>query len=252
MPRLNGSRSTRAPAPRAARVVPSAEPSTTTMSRPGSNAHSSAITLPIVCSSFSAGTIATRRSSRRRGSGDGGAAVASGSDTVLRVPSQDDAHGPPPGRDERVREARRVRELEHLWVEHGRQMPSEVAVGDPAQRLGRTPPLAEPARVRGEPPPAGDLLAQPALPPREEGDAELGGEEHRREQQQKPSRVCRQHEDEPIPLEVVLLAPAAALEDVFVQDVGVGRDNHAQAVQAHAPAELEILLVEEELLREAA
>src|SRR5579884_776074 len=63
MPRLNGSRRTRAPAASAASAVRSTEPSeTTTTSMPGSNACSSATTRPIARSSLYAGTIAMRRS----------------------------------------------------------------------------------------------------------------------------------------------------------------------------------------------
>src|SRR5579884_359803 len=64
MPRLNGSRRTRAPRAAATSPVRSVEPSsTTTTSSPASNARSSSITRAIVASSFSAGTIATRRRS---------------------------------------------------------------------------------------------------------------------------------------------------------------------------------------------
>src|SRR6476659_8561 len=64
MPRLNGSRSTWAPRSAATPAVRSTEPSsTTTMSKPGSNARISPITRPTVSSSFSAGTIAMRFSS---------------------------------------------------------------------------------------------------------------------------------------------------------------------------------------------
>src|SRR5881275_3187201 len=63
MPRLNGSRSTVTPFAAATSAVRSTEPSsTTTMSIPESNARSSSITRAIVCSSFSAGTIAIQRS----------------------------------------------------------------------------------------------------------------------------------------------------------------------------------------------
>src|SRR4051812_40583042 len=61
MPRLNGSRSTVAPAAAATSAVRSVEPSaTTTISKRGSNARISRITPPIAPSSFSAGTIAHR------------------------------------------------------------------------------------------------------------------------------------------------------------------------------------------------
>src|SRR6476620_399664 len=64
MPRLKGRRSTCAPASAAIPAVRSVEPSsTTTMSKPGSKAWISSMTRPTVSSSFSAGTIAMRRSS---------------------------------------------------------------------------------------------------------------------------------------------------------------------------------------------
>ena len=64
MPRLNGRRRTCAPRSAAIPAVRSVEPSsTTTMSKPGSNAWISSITRPTVSSSLSAGTIAMRRSS---------------------------------------------------------------------------------------------------------------------------------------------------------------------------------------------
>src|SRR2546421_343091 len=70
MPRLNGSRSTVAPAAAATSAVRSVEPSaTTTTSKSGSNARISPITAPIAPSSFSAGTIAHRfRSAANSGS----------------------------------------------------------------------------------------------------------------------------------------------------------------------------------------
>src|SRR5256885_3827689 len=67
MPRLNGRRSTWAPRARATWDVRSAEPSsTTTISKPGSKARISSITRVTLSSSFSAGTIATRRRGARR------------------------------------------------------------------------------------------------------------------------------------------------------------------------------------------
>ena len=66
---------------------------------------------PIASSSFRAGTIATRRSSRSRGSAAGGAAVAAGpvaaGFTRPRVASEEDADPSPPGRDERSLQRRR-------------------------------------------------------------------------------------------------------------------------------------------------
>src|SRR6266849_5070935 len=79
MPRLNGRRRTYAPFAAATSAVRSAEPSSiTTMSSPASNARSSSITRVIVCSSLSAGTIATRRSSDKPRSDD----VATGRSTI--------------------------------------------------------------------------------------------------------------------------------------------------------------------------
>src|SRR5438270_4643332 len=67
IPRLNGRRMTRAPRAAATCAVRSTEPSsTTTTSKPGSKARISSITWATLCSSFSAGTIATRRSGARR------------------------------------------------------------------------------------------------------------------------------------------------------------------------------------------
>src|SRR5579884_4564928 len=63
MPRLNGSRSTSAPAALAFSAVPS---ETTTTSSDGSNARSSATTRPMFRSSLNAGTIAMRRSGDTR------------------------------------------------------------------------------------------------------------------------------------------------------------------------------------------
>src|SRR2546423_156132 len=64
MPRLNGSRSTVAPAAAAISGVRSMEPSaTTTISKPGSKARMPSITSAIEASSFRAGTIAQRLSS---------------------------------------------------------------------------------------------------------------------------------------------------------------------------------------------
>src|SRR5439155_20939246 len=64
MPRLNGSRSTVAPAAAAISGVRSTEPSaTTTISKPGSKARMPSITSAIEASSFRAGTIAQRLSS---------------------------------------------------------------------------------------------------------------------------------------------------------------------------------------------
>src|SRR5712691_1104713 len=68
MPRLNGSRTTTAPAAAATSGVRSVEPSaTTTTSKPGSNARISSTTRAIDASSFSAGTTAQRFSSAANG-----------------------------------------------------------------------------------------------------------------------------------------------------------------------------------------
>src|SRR6267143_366994 len=68
MPRLNGSRSTVAPAAAATSGVRSTEPSaTTTISKPGSKARIPSITSAIDASSFRAGTIAQRLSSAANG-----------------------------------------------------------------------------------------------------------------------------------------------------------------------------------------
>src|SRR5947209_4550593 len=82
MPRLNGSRSTSAPLAAATAAVRSTDPSsTTTTSRPGSNALSSSMRPGSARSSFSAGTIATRRSSARPVSPAAPTAVERVSDT---------------------------------------------------------------------------------------------------------------------------------------------------------------------------
>src|SRR5215218_1498422 len=70
MPRLYGSRRTTAPRARATSAVRSEEPSsTTTIARPSSNARNSSTTPAMHSSSLYAGTIATRRSSRRSATG---------------------------------------------------------------------------------------------------------------------------------------------------------------------------------------
>src|SRR5690349_20421324 len=194
MPRLNGSRRTRAPRTRAARVVPSVEPSsTTTTSSPGSNARISSMTLAIASSSLSAGTIATRRSSRSLGSAAGGAAVATGpvaaGFTRLSVASEDDTRPSPPARDERIRGGNGRRQIEHPRVEHGGQKRRERPVGRAPERLRRAASPPEPRAVAREPPPAGCLLAQPALPEGQQGDADLDREQDRCEQQQRAARI---------------------------------------------------------------
>src|SRR5439155_2137362 len=82
--------------------------------------------------------------------------------------------------------------------------------------------------------------------------SELDRDEYGREQEQQTCRVGREHEDEPVPLEVVLLPAVRPLEHVVVQHVRPRLDDDPQVAQPDAPAELEILLVEEELLREPA
>src|SRR5579883_3168894 len=68
MPRLNGRRTTCAPCAAATSAVLSTEPSeTTTTSRSASKARSSSRTRPMARSSFSAGTIAIRRSAPSSG-----------------------------------------------------------------------------------------------------------------------------------------------------------------------------------------
>src|SRR5204862_7679302 len=118
--------------------------STTTMARPGSKARSSSITRPMLCSSFSAGTIATRRSSRRRRSTVGGAALATISLTGVRVASQEDADAAPPRGDDAVQRADPRRKLEHPRVEDGRQEACELPVREATDRLGLPPALSEP------------------------------------------------------------------------------------------------------------
>src|SRR5438874_13717940 len=137
MPRLNGRRSTYAPFAAATREVPSTEPSSTmTMSNPGSNARSSSMTLAMVCSSVSAGAIATRRTSPRRGSTVGGAAAATVSLTRLRVASEEDADTLPPNRNEAVEHCDPWRELQHPRVEHQGEDPGELSILDAPERLG--------------------------------------------------------------------------------------------------------------------
>ena len=100
------------------------------------------------------------------------------------------------------------------------------------------------------PDPARELVPQPAFLQRQRDHAELGRDEHRREQEQEPAGVSGQAEDETVPLEEVALAWVPA-ELVVVVDVGGRIDNHAQASKPGSPPELEILEVHEELLREA-
>src|SRR5918996_3549200 len=99
MPRLNGSRTTWAPAPAATAAVRSVEPSsTTTTSSPGSKARISRTTPPIAPSSLRAGTIATPRSAR------GGEPPAPGlaSSDVDDIPHPDQLEQPPRPVDVRV------------------------------------------------------------------------------------------------------------------------------------------------------
>ena len=64
MPRLNGSRTTRAPAAAATAAVSSVDPSSiTSTSQPGASRCSAPTTLPTVAASLYAGTTASRRSS---------------------------------------------------------------------------------------------------------------------------------------------------------------------------------------------
>src|SRR5919199_5425668 len=93
MPRLNGSRSTRAPCARATSAVRSAEPSsTTTISKPASKARISSTTRPMHASSLRAGTIATRRSAAsppaRAGRGSVAASATRGLDRLRRLRAQ--------------------------------------------------------------------------------------------------------------------------------------------------------------------
>src|SRR5689334_3866410 len=164
---LKGRRNTCAPAAAATVAVPSTDPSsTTTMSSPGSNARISAMTRPTVCASLRAGTIATRRSSARRGSIAAGVREATSSLTRLRVASQHDADDPPPEREGAVHERRARREREHHGLDDRRQAACELAVGHPAERLHAPPVAAEPTPVPDEPAPPPRLLAEPALPDR--------------------------------------------------------------------------------------
>src|SRR5919198_728255 len=93
MPRLNGSRTTYAPRSAAMPAVRSVEPSsTTTTSKPWSNARISSITRPMVASSFSAGTTARRLSSAscaRIASRGGAGASASSATRRHRCPKTD-------------------------------------------------------------------------------------------------------------------------------------------------------------------
>src|SRR6185437_11334653 len=162
------------------------------MSRPRSNARSSSITRPIVCSSFNAGTIATRRSSPRRGSTVGGVAAATVSLTRLRVASEEDAHAAPPDRDETVKSRDPRRQLEHARIEHRRQEARELAILDPAKRLRAAPVLLEPRAVAEQPEPAARLLPQPTLTQGHERDPELDGEQHRCEQRSEERRVGKE------------------------------------------------------------
>src|SRR5215213_3235592 len=87
MPRLNGSRTTCAPAAAATAAVRSAEPSsTTTTSKAGSKARISRTTPPMAPSSLRAGTIATPR--RARGGEEAAAGLASSDADDIPHPDQ--------------------------------------------------------------------------------------------------------------------------------------------------------------------
>src|SRR5438132_1102286 len=105
MPRLNGSRSTRAPFAAAASAVRSREPSsTTTISMSGSTARSSSMTAPIEPSSLYAGTRAMRFSAANPESGGAGATwsvSATGRHRRPR-PQPDQLQQPPRAMDVRV------------------------------------------------------------------------------------------------------------------------------------------------------
>src|SRR5689334_15712909 len=100
MPRLNGSRSTCAPASSATAAVRSTEPSsTTTTSSPGSKARISAITRPTFPASLKAGTIAIRFMPKSFALTEGGATSASSATANRRLTKLDELEQPPGARD---------------------------------------------------------------------------------------------------------------------------------------------------------
>src|SRR5436190_2471498 len=242
MPRLKGSRRTRAPFARATWAVASTEPSsTTTTSSTSSKAWSSSITCATVCCSFSAGTIAMRRRSRKRGSAP----------IERTVTSEEDADTTPPDGEHAVRHVQARRQLEHARVEHRGEELRELPIVDGTRPLHGPPVPREPGSVAEQPGPAARLLAEPPLPQGEQREPELGRSEDGREQEQEPRRERCRNEDQAVALEVVLLPALEALEDVVVEHVGSRLDDDAKPALARAPAELQVLLVKEKLLREA-
>ena len=73
----------------------------------------------------------------------------------------------------------------------------------------------------------------------------------KREHEEQPSGIPRDHQDEPVAFEEVLLL-RISVEFVLVKNVGSRADHDPQSAQTCPPTKLEILAVHEELFGEAA
>src|SRR5256885_2037408 len=81
----------------------------------------------------------------------------------------------------------------------------QLTVSNPAQALDLAPVPCQPTWMRETPAPPRKLVPKPALPGRESQCPELGRHQHRTEQEEHPHRVGREHEDDAIALDQILL-----------------------------------------------
>src|SRR3954452_10517164 len=151
---------------------------------------------------------------------------------------------------ESVQDADSSRKCGHLRIESGGQETGQLAVSASTQTLCVRAVADKPARVAQQPPPAADLAAEPATADGQGEHRELSERQDGGEQDQQAHGVRGQHKHEAIALQQrdLGLVPAKV---IVMEDVCSRIDHHAQAVQMRAPAQLDILLVHEQLAGEA-
>ena len=152
---------------------------------------------------------------------------------------------------ERIEDPHDARNPKHARIDDRRQQPYEIPVAHQALPLCLTAETQEAAPVTHEPDPAGELVAKPALAECEQEHDDLGREEQRRKHEKRARREAGAEEHDPVSLHEVALLPVL-LEVVVVVDVGVRGADDAAPGHLHAPAKLDVLLIEEELVVEAA
>src|SRR5690606_24100332 len=131
------------------------------------------------------------------------------------------------------------------------ERPREGARRDRPARLDRAPLAHEAWQRPGNVGPRKELLSPPAARDRQGHERQLGGGERGRQEREQRGRIAADQRRPAVALEVAPLR-RALVELVVVVGAGVARDAQAAAGEPHPQREVDVLVVEEELLRESA